>query len=996
MTQEQQRLQQDLQFAASQKPGSQTPAGAGKPWKKWGPYLSERQWGTVREDYQYFDNPTLFDDAWGDFPFHIAHARAYRWGEDGIAGISDDRQQLCFAIALWNGKDTFNRSYWVYGSSEPKTDAPFPLLKERLFGLTGNQGNHGEDVKEYYYYLDNTPTHSWMRYLYKYPQSEFPYFELIDTARERNTQPGRGGPEHELLDTGAFAGDRYFDVFVEYAKADAEDILIQIRIENCGPESSPLHLLPTLWFRNTWSWDANPEAIPNRETFTLKAVGAGETFSTIAIRHPDAAIDKRWLYCDYLEGQPATLLFADNNSNPNSVDRFCDGLANPHSRYYKDGFNEYVTRGRKDAVNPENFGTKAAPYYHFEVAAGASVTVRLRLSATELADPFGSDFARICRTRQQEADAFYQSISPLSQMSADRQQVQRQAFAGLLWSKQYYLYDVDRWLEGDEPALPAPNTPQQRTADEPVRPGPRRGGRNTKWTHLDSRDILSMPDKWEYPWFAAWDLAFHTLPLALVDFEFAKNQLDLMTREWYMHPNGQIPAYEWNFSDVNPPVHAWATWRVFRIGQIYHQQTDRDFLERVFQKLMLNFTWWVNRKDADGNNLFEGGFLGLDNIGIFNRSEHLPTGGALEQADGTSWMAMFCLDMLKIALELAAYRNNVYEDIATKFFEHFISIAHTLSQSGSQTRSGLWDDEDGFFYDYLLLPEAGDVTLTANGRTYTSGRVPLKLRSMVGLIPLYATMTIEADLLERVPGFNERLQWFLQNRPELSKPLTGLTPGAGGRRLLSLVSRDRLQAILKRMLDETEFLSPYGIRALSKAHDRDPYTLHFERSATAEERQEDPQRTRIAGEYAVSYLPGESDNFDFGGNSNWRGPIWFPVNQLIIDSLWKFNDYYGESLTVPFPSATGTEEVSLGKAALRLSARLAKIFERDRAGRRAVFGDRDRLQTDPRWRDCIPFHEYFHGDTGTGVGASHQTGWTGAIAHLIHELHAPESRVEPH
>jgi hypothetical protein len=866
-------------------------------WKRWGPYLSERQWGTVREDY----SPD--GSAWDYFPHDHARSRVYRWGEDGIAGISDTRQRLCFAIALWNGND--------------------PILKERIFGLTGNEGNHGEDVKEYYFYLDSTPTHSYMKCLYKYPQQAFPYSQLL----EENHRRSKFESEFELLDTGIFNNNRYFDVFVEYAKAAPEDILIQITIANRSSESATLHLLPTLWFRNIWEW--NPEI----EQPFIKVVQSNSSLSQVEADHP--TLETRWLYC---EGD-AELLFTNNETNYERL----FGTANG-SPYVKDGINNYVVDGRVNAVNPDRIGTKFAARYQLAFAAGETKTVRLRLSdQQQIAEPFSSEFAQVFQTRKQEADEFYQEVSPFP-LSEDERNIQRQAFAGLLWSKQYYHYIVHDWLKGD-PGQPPP-------------PSQRKDGRNHEWVSLFSEDILSMPDKWEYPWFAAWDLGFHLIPLAVIDPDFAKLQLDRLTREWYMHPNGQLPAYEWKFSDVNPPVQAWAALRVYQIEQKFYGQSegqsstsgDRSFLQRVFHKLLLNFTWWVNRKDISGRNVFQGGFLGLDNIGIFDRSAELPTGGYLNQADGTSWMGMFCLNMLAIALELAK-EDDTYEDIASKFFEHFLYIADAIDGIGAMDIA-LWDEEDGFYYDALHLPDGQ--------------QLPLKVRSMVGLIPLYAVNVLELDTLQKFPGFQRRMQWFIRNRPDLKENVACMeTPGVGARRLLAIAYRSKLQRILQRMLDESEFFSPFGIRAISKYHEQHPYNLQWDGQT-----------------YCVRYEPAESTTGLFGGNSNWRGPIWFPVNYLIIEALWQFHHYFGDSFTVECPTGSG-KFMTLREVAIALSDRLVALFQQDESGRRPVYGGIEKFQTDPHWRDYILFHEYFHGDNGAGIGASHQTGWTGLVAAMI-------------
>ena len=858
-------------------------------WKRWGPYLSERQWGTVREDY------SSDGSAWDFFPHEHARSRVYRWGEDGIAGISDNRQRLCFAIALWNGND--------------------PILKERLFGLTGTEGNHGEDVKEYYFYLDNTPTHSYMKCLYKYPQQAFPYAELV----AENSRRGKLEPEFELLDTGIFNDNRYFDVFVEYAKSTAEDILIQVTIANRAEAASTLHLLPTLWFRNSWDWN------PDHPQPVLKIDHRDESLSRIEADHP--TLEARWLYCE------GTLepLFTNNETNYERL----FGNSN-RAPYVKDGINDYVVEGKSHAVNPDCVGTKFAAHYSLNFAPLETKTVRLRLSDQQhLSSPFSAEFDQIFATRKREADEFYREVSPFP-MSEDECNIQRQAFAGLLWSKQYYQYSVNNWLQGD-PRQPTP-------------PPERKRGRNHEWGTLFSEDILSMPDKWEYPWFAAWDLGFHLIPLAIIDPEFAKLQMDRLTREWYMHPNGQLPAYEWKFSDVNPPVQAWATLKVYQIEQKFHGQGDRAFLQRVFHKLLLNFTWWVNRKDMAGNNVFQGGFLGLDNIGIFDRSAELPTGGYLSQADGTSWMGMYCLNMLSIALELAK-EDSAYEDIASKFFEHFLYIADAIDGIG-ETEIALWDEEDGFYYDALHLPDGQ--------------QLPLKVRSMVGLIPLYAVSTLEIETLKQFPSFKGRMDWFIRNRNDLKKNVACMeTPGMGARRLLAIAYRDKLQRILERMLDENEFFSPFGIRAISKYHEEHPYSLN------------------LGGEdYVVRYEPAESSTGLFGGNSNWRGPVWFPVNYLIIEALQGFHAYFGDHFTVESPTGSGNK-ITLAEVAQDLSQNLIALFCRDQSGRRPVYGGTELFQTDPHWRDYILFHEYFHGDNGSGIGASHQTGWTGLVAAMI-------------
>ncbi|HWD92953.1 MAG TPA: glucosidase [Verrucomicrobiae bacterium] len=868
-----------------------------KHWKRWGPYLSERQWGTVREDY----SPS--GTAWEYFPHDHARSRAYRWGEDGIAGFSDNQCRLCLSLAMWNGKD--------------------PILKERLFGVTNSQGNHGEDVKELYYYLDATPTHSYLKMLYKYPQREYPYCQFIEESERRKTDCCQ--PEFELLDTGIFDDDRYWDVFVEYAKADEADILMRITVQNRGPEAATLHLLPQLWFRNTWTWD-------NSEKPVLHADENGG----VSARH--ASLGEYQWHCD---GKPE-LLFCDNETN---VRRLYEQDA---PGFFKDAFHECIVNGNRAAVNPQQTGTKAAAHYTVTVPAGGSEQLRLRLSLSTAAEnqrqarslSYLDDFDSIFSLRLREADEFYGELQKDLQ-DEDARRVQRQALAGMIWSKQFYYYDVREWLKGD-PAMPSP-------------PPERKEGRNADWTHLNNADVISMPDTWEYPWYAAWDLAFHCIPFALIDPEFAKHQLVLLTREWYMHPNGQLPAYEWAFSDVNPPVHAWAAWRVFQMDRKQrreHQPDDRGdlaFLERVFHKLMLNFTWWVNRKDAQGRNIFQGGFLGLDNIGVFDRSAPLPTGGYINQADGTSWMAMYSLNLMRIALELARH-NKVYEDIATKFFEHFLSIAAAINNPEDGT--GLWDNEDEFYYDQLRTP---------GGR-----EIPLKVRSMVGLIPLFAVETIEPELLKALPDFAGRLKWLLNHRPDLASLVSHWEEsGVGERSLLSLLRGHRMKCLLRRMLDETEFLSDYGIRALSKIHEQQPFRL------------------TIGGvEHVVSYWPAESENHLFGGNSNWRGPLWMPVNYLIIESLQKFHHYYGDDFKVECPTGSG-KFITIKEVANELTRRVSKIFLKGSDGERPVLKYHPKLSGDPQFRDYVLFHEYFHGDTGRGVGASHQTGWTGLVAKLL-------------
>ena len=852
-------------------------------WKLWGSYLSERQWGTVREDY------SAHGTAWDYFSHDQARSRAYRWGEDGLTGLSDNTQRLCLALALWNGKD--------------------PILKERLFGLTNGEGNHGEDVKELYYYLDATPTHSYLKYLYKYPQREFPYAWLVEENRRR----GKDQPEFELIDTGVFNDDRYFDVFVEYAKAGPEDVLMLVTVHNRGPDAASVHVLPQLWFRNIWSWRQDAR---RPRLFALDA-------HTVGVQ--SKMFGEYRLYCG---GEP-TLLFCDNDTN---LRRFY-GL--DVRGYFKDAFHEFLVHGRKEAVCPEQEGTKAGVDYRLDLPARASAPVRLRFIKGVLDTPF-ADFDEVFALRRAEADEFYADLQA-ELADPDARGVQRQAFAGMIWSTQFFHYDVAKWLAGD-PIQPPP-------------PPERRHGRNSDWPHLNNYDVISMPDKWEYPWYAAWDLAFHTIPLSLVDAEFAKQQLVLLTREWYMHPNGQIPAYEWAFGDVNPPVHAWAAWRVFQIDRKQRgDQGDLAFLERILHKLILNFTWWVNRKDGQGHNIFQGGFLGLDNIGVFDRSAPLPTGGFISQADGTAWMAMYCLNLMRIALELAQH-NHVYEDIATKFLEHFLYIAQAMTNIGNQGIS-LWDEEDEFFYDVLNLPD---------GRN-----VPLRVRSMVGLIPLFAVETLDSGMLEQLPDFRRRLIWFLQNRPDLAALVSRWNvPGIGNRTLLSLLRGHRMKRLMRRMLDETEFLSPYGVRALSKCHQDHPYVFPCD-----------------GHQLAVRYEPAESDSGLFGGNSNWRGPIWFPVNYLLIESLQKFHYYYGDDFKVECPSGSGNF-VTIEEVAEELTRRLGRLFLRDEQGRRAVFGDNAKLQSDPHFRNHLLFYEYFHGDNGRGVGASHQTGWTGAIAKLL-------------
>ncbi len=872
-------------------------------WKQWGPYLSERQWGTVREDY------SPHGTAWEYFPHDHARSRAYRWGEDGLAGVCDDAQRLCLSLALWNGKDS--------------------ILKERLFGLTTSQGNHGEDVKELYYYLDATPTHSYLKMLYKYPQGEYPYARLIEENRCR----GKGQGEFELLDTGIFDEDRYFDVFVEYAKAGPNDLLMLITAHNRGPEAATLHLLPQLWFRNTWSWKGGAKA---------PRLSLDESGSVIA---EHSKLGQYRLFVDRAKGERSPeCLFCDNETNVRRLFGQSDAQG-----YWKDAFHEYVIAGNKAAVNPQQTGTKFAAHFKLSVPAKSFVTVRLRLTRGIVAEPF-SDFDRLFSMSRGEADEYYRDLQR-DIVDADARLVQRQAFAGMIWSKQFFCYDVPKWLCGD-PAQPPP-------------PPDRRHGRNSQWLHLNNADIISMPDKWEYPWYAAWDLAFHCIPLALIDAEFAKGQLVLLTREWYMHPNGQLPAYEWAFGDVNPPVHAWATWRVFQMDRKQRRESghpedpgDLAFLERVFHKLMINFTWWVNRKDPQDRNIFQGGFLGLDNIGVFDRSAPLPTGGFIHQADGTAWMAMYSLNLMRIALELARH-NTVYQDIATKFFEHFLHIVEAMNNMGDEG-IGLWCETDAFYYDVLNLP---------NGRS-----MPLKVRSLVGLFPLFAVEVLDGSMLVEAPEFAARLEWLLNHRPDLANLISRWQePGTGDRRLLSLLRGHRMKCLLRRMLDETEFLSEFGVRGISKVHESEPYRFEVH------------DRT-----LEVSYQPAESNSGLFGGNSNWRGPIWMPVNYLLIESLQRFHYYYGEDFKVECPTGSG-RLLTRDQIADELSARLSRLFLKGEDGQRPVLKYHPKLASDPHFQDYILFHEYFHGDTGRGVGASHQTGWTGLVAKLLQPRRSPNT-----
>ncbi len=911
----------------------------GRRWDLFGPYLSERAWGTVREDYSADGN------AWTYFPHDHARSRTYRWSEDGIGGISDDKQRICFALSFWNGQDA--------------------ILKERLFGLAGPEGNHGEDVKEYYFYLDSAPTHSYMQMLYKYPQAAYPYSQLV----QENARRGRAENEFELVDTGIFNDNRYFDIFIEYAKDDPEDMLIQVRAINRGPERATLHLLPKLWFRNTWAWDYN-QPYPMLDEVTGDGIGLSHDGTVPTVKATHHILGEYYLYCEGAD----ELLFTNNETNTQRL--FGAPNASP---YVKDGINNYVVNGERTAVNPAKTGTQMAAHYTRTIEPGATEVIRLRLCQVnsrfpsqaaqapspqaqvsrpqaltpeskttipplpttneELTDfkPF-ADFDEIFKARQQENEQFYNELQPVS-LSDDERRVQRQALAGMLWSKQFYHYIVEQWLKGD-PTQPPP-------------PRERLHARNWEWRHLYNERVMSMPDKWEYPWYAAWDLAFHCIPLALVDSYFSKSQLDILMREWYQHPNGAVPAYEWAFGDVNPPVLAWAAWRVYEIEHKQTGQADRSFLECVFHKLMLSFNWWVNRKDSGGNNIFQGGFLGLDNIGVFDRSAPLPTGGYLEQSDGTSWMAMFCLNMMKIALELAR-ENHVYENIATKFFEHFLSIADAMNNLGGEGID-LWDNEDEFFYDVLSLP---------NG-----GYIRLKVRSLVGLIPLLAVETIEPDLLTEMPGFRQRLEWYLTNRPDLARLISRWeVEGLGERRMLGLVRGHRMKCLLKRMLDPNEFLSDYGIRSVSKFHAEHPYELHFDQTTLR-----------------VDYEPAESRSGLFGGNSNWRGPVWFPINYLLIETLQKFHHYYGDEFKVECPTGSG-QYLTLNEVADDLSQRLMRLFERDETtGKRPFNADNQYFQNDPHWRDNISFYEYFHGETGAGLGASHQTGWTGLVAKLIQQ-----------
>lgn len=868
------------------------------PWKKWGPYLSERQWGTVREDYSDDGN------AWDYFSHDMARSRAYRWGEDGLGGISDDHQILCFALALWNGKD--------------------PILKERLFGLTNSEGNHGEDVKEYYFYLDSTPTHSYMKYLYKYSQAAYPYSDIVETNRERS----RDEPEYELLDTGVFDDDRYFDVFVEYAKSDPEDILVQITVANRGSESAPLHVLPTLWFRNTWSW-ADGGAKPTLTQVPHPHHGIAHAHSNNPLFQD--LLDDYYLYC---EGANVPLLFTENETNTARL----YGIPN-RSLYVKDGIHNYLVHEQLDGVNPLQIGTKVSPHYQCSVAAGGTQIIRLRLTRTtpdQLPTPF-AEFDTLIQTRRAEADAFYEAVAcPAIKADRDRFRIFRQSLAGMLWTKQYFYYDVDKWLK--EHNVNAWTEERNRV-------------RNGEWIHLHTDDIISMPDKWEYPWFAAWDLAFHVLPLAIVDLDFAKAQLALMLRNTYMHPNGQIPAYEWNFSDVNPPVHAYSTIQIYLMDKARNDGTgDVDFLKYAFAKLLTNFTWWVNRKDRNGKNVFEGGFLGLDNIGVFDRSSPLPTGGYLEQADGTAWMIFFSQQMLRISIELATV-DPIYEEFVIKFFEHTMWIAGAMDRMGEH-QDEMWDEADGFFYDVLRFP---------NG-----GATRLKVRSVVGLLPLMAVVNFENAQLEKLPNFRKHTEGFIIRHPELTHSMHLPTqPGWGERYMLSIFNEPKLRRVLSRMLDEAEFLSPYGIRSLSRHHLEHPFVYHH-----------------AGQEFRVDYLPGDSNSGMFGGNSNWRGPVWMPVNVLLVGALLRLYAYYGDGFKVECPTGSG-HDMTLLEVSQELSERLTRLFLSNDQGERPVYGAAEKFQTDPHWRNLILFYEYFHGDNGLGIGANHQTGWTGCIAQVM-------------
>lgn len=866
-------------------------------WKQWGPYLSERAWGTVREDY------SAHGEVWEFFPHEHARSRAYRWNEDGLGGISDRNQYLCFAPSLWNGKD--------------------PFLKERLFGLTNPEGNHGEDVKEYYFYLDNTPTHSYMKMLYKYPQGEFPYQKLVQENRARGLQDS----EYELLNTDIFHENRYFDFTIEYAKESEEDILIKLTLQNRGKDSAECVLIPTLWFRNTWSWgyaEGPMGDVPGKPK--LIQGSAPEGISRIQANHPTLGV-----YHLYLEGSPE-ILFTENETNTEKL------LSIPNSQLYvKDAFHNYIVRKNLESVNPHLHGTKAGMVYKVNLPSNGSMSVRLRLSNKQHAEPFVK-FESIFQKRILEANEFYQEIQN-PELDEEEKMIQRQALAGMLWNKQLYYFDAEQWIHGDplSPFKPSPS---------------RKLGRNKNWEHLVNFDILSMPDKWEYPWYASWDLAFHCIALVLIDTDFAKRQLTLMTREWYLHPNGQLPAYEWEFSEVNPPVLAWAAWRVYKIDLKKQGKPDIEFLKGLFNKLLLNFTWWVNIKDAEGKNIFQGGFLGMDNISVFDRSKPLPMGGRIDQSDGTAWMGFYCVTMMKIALELSKY-DTVYQDSATKFFEHFLRIAGAMRNCGGRGID-FWNEEDGFYYDSLQLP---------NGEL-----VPLKVRSLVGLLPLLAVETLEPEPIKKTPVFERRVEWFISKKPKIAASISSVfAPGMGARRLMSLMNKEKLQRVLKIMLDENEFLSDYGIRSLSKYHEKHPYIFHVDGVA-----------------HTVKYEPGESQTRLFGGNSNWRGPIWFPINLLIIESLQKFHHYYGDNFKVEFPTGSG-RLLNLWEVSMEISKRLTNIFKKNSSGRKAVFGKEKQFDEDPYWKDQILFYEFFHGETGAGLGASHQTGWTGTIAKIIQQ-----------
>ncbi len=867
-------------------------------WKRWGPYLSERQWGTVREDY------SAHGDCWNHFPHDHARSRVYRWGEDGLLGMTDREGRLCFALALWNERD--------------------PILKERLFGLTNGEGNHGEDVKECYFYLDSAPTHSYMKALYKYPQREFPYQQLLEANQHRS----RHEDEYELIDTGIFDDSAYFDVFAEYAKRTPDDVLIRVTIANRGDEAATIHVLPTLWFRNTWAWGRTGEGYWAKPNITRHGEGS------LAADHE--ALGRYLFAAEYTDEDAPTLLFTENETNINRL----YGATNS-SPYTKDAFHEYVVHGQSDAVNPDEHGTKAAAHYRLEIPAHSEVVIRLRLCAESESpgDFFGQSFDETFQTRRDEADEFYEDLLPET-MNADDRRIARHAYAGLLWSKQFYHLIIGQWLEGD-PSQPPP-------------PASRREGRNAEWGHVFMRDVLSMPDKWEYPWFAAWDTAFHLIGFAALDPHFAKHQLLLFMREWYMHPNGALPAYEFNFNDANPPVHAWACWRIYKMTRDAEGKRDRLFLERAFQKLMLNFTWWVNRQDLEGNNIFAGGFLGLDNIGIFDRSQPLPTGGRLEQADGTAWMAFYCVTMMQMALELAI-DNPAYEDLASKFFEHFIAIVDAMNEIGG---SGLWEEEEGFYYDEMLLHQKA---------------TPLRIRSLVGLIPLYAVENLDEKTIDRMPGFKRRFDWFVANRPDLAQHISVAErrdTHSARLRLLAIASRERLTRVLKYMLDESEFLSDYGIRSLSRYHLENPFVLRAD-----------------GREWRVAYESGESQSSIFGGNSNWRGPIWFPTNYLLVEALERYHHFYGDGLKVECPTGSG-RMMNLQQVADEIAGRLANIFRPDESGRRAWQHHMKRFAADSHWRDLTLFYEYFDGDTGRGIGANHQTGWTALVARFLGDASA--------